>query len=377
MADRTLTDTATISWNEATANQIKANVVDGSITAAKLTDDYLTAAEGNAAYQPLDSDLTAIAALTTTAYGRALLALADAAALGALVDSLFLTPAEGNAAYQPLAANLTEWATLNPTANAGSLVTAADYAAMRALLDLEAGTDFYSISAADTAFLSSTEGDAAYAILGRQIISGNGLTGGGDLSANRTLVVGAGSGITVNADDVALDTSSSRNVDHSGVTLTAGGGLTGGGDITASRSFAVGAGTGITVNADDVALSANQLAIGIAFIIDGGGSAITTGVKGFLEIPFACTITGWTMTGDQSGSIVIDVWKDTYANYPPTVADTITASDKPTISAATKGQDLAPTGWTTAVAAGDVLGFNVDSITTLTYVTLIIRATKT
>src|SRR5687767_14442459 len=32
-------------------------------------------------YQPLDSDLTAIAALTTTAYGRALLALADAAAL--------------------------------------------------------------------------------------------------------------------------------------------------------------------------------------------------------------------------------------------------------------------------------------------------------
>lgn len=36
-----------------------------------------------AAYQPLDSDLTAIAALTTTAYGRSLLALADQAALTA------------------------------------------------------------------------------------------------------------------------------------------------------------------------------------------------------------------------------------------------------------------------------------------------------
>lgn len=45
---------------------------------------YLTAAEGNAAYQPLDSDLTAIAALSTTAYGRALLALANAAELTAL-----------------------------------------------------------------------------------------------------------------------------------------------------------------------------------------------------------------------------------------------------------------------------------------------------
>lgn len=44
---------------------------------------YLTSAEGNAAYQPVDSDLTAIAALATTAFGRGLLALADAAALAA------------------------------------------------------------------------------------------------------------------------------------------------------------------------------------------------------------------------------------------------------------------------------------------------------
>ena len=49
-------------------------------------------------------------------------------------------------------ADLDTWATLTPSANAQSLVTAADYAAMRALLDLEAGTDFYSISAADAAF---------------------------------------------------------------------------------------------------------------------------------------------------------------------------------------------------------------------------------
>lgn len=40
----------------------------------------------SAAYQPLDSDLTAIAALTTTTYGRGLLALADAAALRASIN---------------------------------------------------------------------------------------------------------------------------------------------------------------------------------------------------------------------------------------------------------------------------------------------------
>jgi hypothetical protein len=42
---------------------------------------------GGAAYQPLDSDLTAIAALATTPYGRALLTLANQAALQAAVGN--------------------------------------------------------------------------------------------------------------------------------------------------------------------------------------------------------------------------------------------------------------------------------------------------
>ena len=41
----------------------------------------------------------------------------------------------------------------------------------------------------------------------RTITAGNGLTGGGDLTANRTLTVGGGTGITVNADDIAIDSS--------------------------------------------------------------------------------------------------------------------------------------------------------------------------
>lgn len=110
--------------------------------------------------------------------------------------------------------------------------------------------------------------------------------------------------------------------------------------------------------------------VAIPFVIDGGGSAITTGVKGFIEIPFAGTIVAVRQLADQSGSIVVDIWKDTYANYPPTVADTITASAKPTISSATKSQDTTLTGWTTAVAAGDILGFNVDSASTVTRVTV-------
>lgn len=64
----------------------------------------------------------------------------------------------------------------------------------------------------------------------RVIATGTGLTGGGDLSSDRT---------------ISLDTSSPRNVDHSAVTVTAGAGLTGGGNLSASFSLALTT-TGVT-----------------------------------------------------------------------------------------------------------------------------------
>jgi hypothetical protein len=138
-------------------------------------------------------------------------------------------------------------------------------------------------------------------------------------------------------------------------------------NLTALNASNLGSGT-----VPSARLPARTGALGL--VIDGGGSAITTGVKGFLSVPFACTITGWTLLSTDgsatSGSIVIDVWKDVYASYPPTVADTITASAKPTLSSANKNTSTTLTGWTTAIAAGDVLGFNVDSATTVTKVAL-------
>lgn len=111
------------------------------------------------------------------------------------------------------------------------------------------------------------------------VTAGSGLTGGGSiaLGASATLNIGAGTGITVNADDVALDTASTRNTDHAGVTLTAGAGLTGGGTIESSRTFTVGAGTGITVNADDVAITgAGSLTTNYVTKWNGSGFANST-----------------------------------------------------------------------------------------------------
>jgi|SRR5262245_20874156 len=114
----------------------------------------------------------------------------------------------------------------------------------------------------------------------------------------------------------------------------------------------------------------------INFIMDGGGQAISTGLKGFLEVPAAMTINRWTLLADVSGSIVVDVWRDTYANAPPTVADVITASAKPTISGANKAQSSTLTGWNTSLAAGDILAFNVNSVSTITRCTISLKCTK-
>lgn len=115
----------------------------------------------------------------------------------------------------------------------------------------------------------------------------------------------------------------------------------------------------------------------IDFPIPHYDAAMATGVAGDVSIPFACTINSVRLLADVSGSIVVDIWKDTYANYPPTVADTITASAKPTLSSATKSEDTTLTGWTTSIAAGDILRFNVDSFTTVGRVLLSLKVTRT
>ena len=100
------------------------------------------------------------------------------------------------------------------------------------------------------------------------------------------------------------------------------------------------------------------------------GTVLTTGEKMWGRAVNSFTIGTAEVTAQPSGSCVIDIWKDSYANFPPTVADTITASAKPTISAADQSQDNTLTGWTTTVTAGDYLMPNVDSCSTVERLTV-------
>jgi len=112
-------------------------------------------------------------------------------------------------------------------------------------------------------------------------------------------------------------------------------------------------------------------------MLDGGSSVIQTGVMGDIQVPAGFNVVGWDLVADQVGSIVVDVWKDTYGVFPPTAADTITGSEKPTLAGVLKNQDLALTTWTTALVANDWLRFNVDSAATVTRVSCTLRLVRT
>lgn len=120
----------------------------------------------------------------------------------------------------------------------------------------------------------------------------------------------------------------------------------------------------------------------IGIDIDGGGSVISSGYKGFIRVTKACEIKKVTLLGDKaSGSVVVDIWKCSYANYDggvthPVNADSITSAAPPTITSASKSEDSTLNGWTKSIAAGEILGFNVDSCSTFEKVILELEVTK-
>jgi hypothetical protein len=114
----------------------------------------------------------------------------------------------------------------------------------------------------------------------------------------------------------------------------------------------------------------------ISVVIDGGGSEITTGAKGWGYIPYSGTITGVEMTANTTCDAVVDLWVDAGANFPPTDADSITASAPPTLSMAVRSVDTTLTGWDTAITAGDYLRANVDSNSGCSYIVVALTISR-
>lgn len=97
-------------------------------------------------------------------------------------------------------------------------------------------------------------------------------------------------------------------------------------------------------------------------------AVITTGAKGRKTIPYTGTIIGWKLISDTSTTTVLDIWKTN--NAIPTVANSITAGAKPSLTAAQLSTSTTLTGWTTSVSPNDVFILNVDSNDNATYISL-------
>ena len=153
------------------------------------------------------------------------------------------------------------------------------------------------------------QGGVAVALQNVNVIAGAGLTGGGDLSASRTLDVGAGTGITVNANDIAINqaftpTWTGAHVFNSSV--TAGAGLTSGAAYSAFPVFSVNSSDGWGIDARIATAADNAAFYGGRFysqVNAGANNNTIIGVKGRALLDSAATGTIGSLSGVE-GSVL-------------------------------------------------------------------------
>jgi hypothetical protein len=108
----------------------------------------------------------------------------------------------------------------------------------------------------------------------------------------------------------------------------------------------------------------------LSMIFDGAGNPIVAPITRYLYMPFAAAIIGYALLADVSGSTSVDVWKEPFTGYPPTVANSITGGNPMTLSSA---QSIAfttiPASWTTGINAADCLAFNVSTSSSIKVLT--------
>lgn len=136
----------------------------------------------------------------------------------------------------------------------------------------------------------------------------------------------------------------------------------------------VGATANTVAAGNDPRFSSSVGIISITTISYFDDSGLTSGLLPLVGgVPYNRNVTGWEVfsTDNISGSLVIDIWSDTYTNFPPTAADSIMGSQKPTISSSTKGQDLSLSPQI-LMTANNNFKINIDSVSGLKGFTLLL-----
>jgi hypothetical protein len=121
-------------------------------------------------------------------------------------------------------------------------------------------------------------------------------------------------------------------------------------------------------NANSAYAKANVRTLGIT--VDGSGTPLTTGIKGFVPVSFSGTIRNVNVIADRSGNISFDIWKTN--NTIPNSNNSITGNNYIKLNNSQYLNINIFSSWSLTVNTGDVFGFNVVSANTLTRATLTI-----
>lgn len=129
-------------------------------------------------------------------------------------------------------------------------------------------------------------------------------------------------------------------------------------------------------------LFATNLPAAVVYEMDGGGLVLTTGVKGYLTMPFNGTIVSAELLSTSASTTTIDIWKTTYALFDagathPVVGDSITASRYLTLVSSVKYLDSTLTGWTTSFSKGDIFAFSILANSSSQHVTVSLGVSRT
>jgi hypothetical protein len=115
----------------------------------------------------------------------------------------------------------------------------------------------------------------------------------------------------------------------------------------------------------------------LQFFLGDGQNVISTGSTtagyAYIDVPVDCSISSWEVLANATGSLVANIFKSTYAAFPPTAP--LAGLGQPVLT--NQRKNLGTSTGTANLLKTDVLLISISSVSTINNVTVSLRANKT